>query len=130
MFHVFFVTICNYKTYTVCFMCSLLPYVTTKLTMYVPCVLCYHMQIQNLQCMFHVFFVTICNYKTYNVCSMCSLLPYVTTKLTLYGPDKSNNLLEYNYIIVIDMEGNIRIFRLPKGRGTDQYHDPRAVCLS
>ena len=46
------------------------------------------------------------------------------------------------------MEGNIRIYRLPKGCGTDQwkcyclswrrgkyqfhgpYHDPRAVCLS
>ena len=52
---------------------------------------------------------------------MCSLLPYVTTKLTLYGPDKSNNLLEYNYIIVIDMEGNIKIYRLPKGRGMDQW---------
>jgi hypothetical protein len=29
-----------------------------------------------------------------------------------------------NYIIA-DMEGNIRIDRLPKGRGP--YHDPRAV---
>jgi len=55
----------------------------------------------------------------------------------------------YIYIIVTDMEGNIRIYRLPKGRGTDQWkwycpswrqgqyhfhwsvpHDPRAVCLS
>jgi hypothetical protein len=25
------------------------------------------------------------------------------------------------YIIVTDMEGNIRIYRLPKGRGTDQW---------
>ena len=25
-----------------------------------------------------------------------------------------------NYIIVTDMEGNIRIYRLPKGHGTDQ----------
>jgi len=33
-----------------------------------------------------------------------------------------------NYIIVTDMEGNIRIYRLPKSRGP--YHDPRAVCLS
>jgi len=32
------------------------------------------------------------------------------------------------YIIVTDMEGNIRIYRLPKGCGP--YHDPRAVCLS
>ena len=48
--------------------------------------------------------------------------------------------LWYNYIIVINMEGNSRIYRLPKGRGTDQwkwcdlfhgsYHDPRAVCIS
>jgi hypothetical protein len=26
-----------------------------------------------------------------------------------------------NYIIVTDMEGNIKIYRLPKGRGTDQW---------
>ena len=42
--------------------------------------------------------------------------------------------------MVTDTEGNIRIYRLPKGRGqgsgTDiaqaggPYHDPRAVCLS
>jgi hypothetical protein len=48
--------------------------------------------------------------------------------------------LWYNYIIVTNMEGNIRIYRLLKGRGTDQwkwcdlfhgpYHDPRAVCIS
>ena len=25
------------------------------------------------------------------------------------------------YVIVTDMEGNIRIYRLPKGRGTDQW---------
>ena len=45
----------------------------------------------------------------------------------------------YINIIVTVMEGNIRIYRLPKGCGTDQwkyqfdgpYHDhPRAVCLS
>ena len=30
----------------------------------------------------------------------------------------------YIYIIVTDMEGNIRIYRLPK----DPYHDP--ICLS
>jgi len=41
------------------------------------------------------------------------------------------------YIIVTDMEGNIRIYRLPKGRGTDQWKwycpsrtTTRAVCLS
>ena len=32
------------------------------------------------------------------------------------------------YIIVTDMEGNLMIYRLPKGRGP--YHDTRAVCLS
>ena len=32
------------------------------------------------------------------------------------------------HITVTDMEGNIRKYRLPKGRGP--YHDPRAVCLS
>jgi len=32
----------------------------------------------------------------------------------------------YIYTIVTDMEGNIRIYRLPK----DPYHDPRPVCLS
>jgi hypothetical protein len=32
------------------------------------------------------------------------------------------------YIIVTDMEGNVRIYKLLKGRGP--YHDPRAVCLS
>ena len=32
-----------------------------------------------------------------------------------------------NYIIVTDMEGNIRIDRLPKGRGTDQW---KWYCLS
>ena len=44
----------------------------------------------------------------------------------------------FNYIIVTDtdMEGNIRIDRMPKAGGegniisTGPYHDPRAVCLS
>ena len=57
-------------------------------------------------------------------------------------------LICYNYIIVTSMEGNIRIYRLPKGRSTEQwklycssqrrgkyqfhgpYQEPRAVCLS
>lgn len=55
--------------------------------------------------------------------------------------------LWYNYIIVTNMEGNIRIYRLPKGLGTDRwkwyypsrrrvkyhlhgpYHDPSLSCL-
>jgi len=52
------------------------------------------------------------------------------------------------YIIVTDMEGNMRIYRLPKSHGTDHWkwycpnqrrgkyrfhgpcHDTRAVCIS
>ena len=47
-------------------------------------------------------------------------------------------------ILVTDLDGNIRIYRLSKGRGTDEwpepeareisisrpYQDPRAICLS
>ena len=41
---------------------------------------------------------------------------------SLTKTNRENINVNYNiYIIVTDMEGNIRIYRLPKGRGTDQW---------
>jgi hypothetical protein len=37
----------------------------------------------------------------------------------------SDSGLMHNYIIITHMEGNIRIYRLPKGRGL--YYHPRVV---
>jgi hypothetical protein len=48
--------------------------------------------------------------------------------MIIKGKICENKPYDNNYIITTDMEGNIRICRLPKGCGP--YQDPRAVCLS
>ena len=48
----------------------------------------------------------------------------------IWAQNKHYILTFNNYIIVTDMEGNIRIYRLPKAKGCGMDHDPRAVCLS
>ena len=56
---------------------------------------------------------------------------YVPFRLTSPYCIKYQNIMGVEchiYIIVTDMEGNIRTYRLPKGRGP--YHDPRAIGLS
>jgi hypothetical protein len=44
-----------------------------------------------------------------------------TAKLATYRIHKTKKKKPNTYIIVTDMEGNIRVYRLPKGRGTDQW---------
>ena len=45
----------------------------------------------------------------------------VVNPTTIRSRRPENVSHDYIYIIVTDMEGNIRIYRLPKGRGTDQW---------
>ena len=78
------------------------------------------------------------------ICQYVRFYLFLKLQFLLRFLDSLKNLyfvcLQFNkHNIVTDIEGNIRIYRLPKGRGTDHeidhiiftgpYHDPWAVCI-